>query len=76
MQKKRSCPKCDNNQRDDDFNTPCDLCGAKQYSLIGYRYPQEAKEIFTTIRIVGFLVVIAILIGIIFLVTTQLQLVP
>ena len=76
MQKKQLCPKCNNNQRDNDFSVPCNLCGAKEYNLIGYRYPQEAKEIFTTMSIISGLILLALLVGAIFLGITQLQLIP
>jgi hypothetical protein len=76
MQKKRPCPKCNNEQRDEDLSKPCNLCGAKQYALIGYRYPQEAKELLMTIRIISGLVLFATLAGAIFFAITQLQLIP
>lgn len=76
MQKKINCPKCNNDQRSNDFSLPCDLCGAKEYPLIGYQYPKEAKEIFTILSIVGGLVLFALFSGAIFLVVTQIQLIP
>lgn len=76
MQKQQPCPKCNNSQRDNDFNKPCNLCGAKEYYLIGYRYPKEAKEIFTMIGIVSGLILLALIAGVTFLVVTQIQLIP
>jgi hypothetical protein len=76
MQKMRTCPKCNNDQRDEDLSKPCSLCGARQYDWIGYRYAQEAEEIFLTFRIIVGLVTVAILVGVIFLAATRYQLIP
>lgn len=76
MQKKVSCPKCGNNQRDDDFSKPCELCGSKTYTMIGYHYPKEAKDIYTMFGILAAVLFMAILAGAAFLIYTQIVLMP
>jgi len=76
MQKKDACPKCGNNQRDSDFSKPCELCGSKTFVLIGYRYPKEAKDIYTMIGILATVLFLAILAGAVFLIFTQFALMP
>lgn len=74
MPRKVHCPKCGNDNRSSDFSIPCDLCGAKKYPIIGYQYQKDARDIHVTIALVSSIVLLALCMGVVFLVYTQLQL--
>ena len=73
MYNKVNCKNC-NSQRDNDLTHSCEVCGSKKYFLIGYRYAQEARNLYIMIGIVLAVFIIAVLSGAAFLIITQLQL--
>jgi hypothetical protein len=68
-----SCPHC-HSMRDQDLKTPCRLCGSKQYSIIGYNYPHEAKQIRRMLIVIGIMLLVAFVFGLVVFIYLNLQL--
>lgn len=61
----------DNFLRSDNLKEPCPSCGRRLYLFFGYRDPSEIKALNWMIGIISVELFIAIIVGILYFVTTQ-----
>lgn len=49
--------------RDPDLTQPCQLCGSRQYALLGYSYRHEARSMIILLAAVGIILAAAVVVG-------------